>query len=256
LLSRLKIRTGLLIVLIAFSLVFALSAILSQLLFRAADEAVDNLHGVATEHTRPLYETQALLLRTRITLVAAYLDVLDGRDRQAQEFAQQASGYLDQARRRHAIFQNMPKLNEASQQLGRDIATAYNNYERGIAGLRQAIQQRSARLYEESTTQTSLADAQFEQLTRAFLSQPPKRGELIHKASDERYDRSVLLAIVMLSLGVLLAFACWVFINRQLGHPLSDATGQGNRSAADLRQRIEARPGHEICTFFSALRRM
>jgi len=90
-LKNLKIRTGLLAVLTLFVVALAGATSMGWLFAKAADEAVDDLNRVSTEQTRPLYETQVLLLRTRITLVAAYLDVQAGRGAQAQASVDQAA---------------------------------------------------------------------------------------------------------------------------------------------------------------------
>ena len=83
-LKNLKIRTGLAAVLALFVLALAVATGMGWLYAKAADLAVDDLSSVSAEQTRPLYETQTLLLRSRLTLVAAYLDITSGKGAQAQ----------------------------------------------------------------------------------------------------------------------------------------------------------------------------
>ena len=137
-LKNLKIRTGLLAVLTLFVLALAGATSMGWVFARAADDAVDDLNRVATEQTRPLYETQVLLLRTRITLVAAYLDVEAGRGTQAQASVDQAGKFLADARQRYATFQRVPKVTEAARKLTADLDGIFNAYVRSIDALGEA----------------------------------------------------------------------------------------------------------------------
>ncbi|WMD18507.1 methyl-accepting chemotaxis protein [Achromobacter seleniivolatilans] len=256
-LKNLKIRTGLLAVLTLFVLALAGATGMGWLFAKAADDAVDDLNRVSTEQTRPLYETQVLLLRTRITLVAAYLDVQAGRATQAQTSVDQAAKFLTDARQRYAIYQQVPKVTEAAKKLTADMDGVFAAYVRSIDALGEALKQQSAEGYVTAVANARAADARFEERVVAFLNHTERRAADINTASDLRYVQAEISAIVMLVLALILAIGCWRFISRQVLTPLKDAAVHFDRIASgDLTQRVAVGADNEIGVLFAALKRM
>jgi len=256
-LKNLKIRTGLLAVLTLFVVALAGATSMGWLFAKAADEAVDDLNRVSTEQTRPLYETQVLLLRTRITLVAAYLDVQAGRGAQAQASVDQAAKFLNEARQRYGVYQRVPKLSEAGRKLAGDLDGTFNAYVRSIDALGEALQKQSAEQYVTAVADARAADARFEERVTAFLNHTEQRAVEINTASDRRYDQAEISTIVMLALALILAIGCWRFISRQVLSPLKDAAVHFDRIASgDLTQRVAVGADNEIGVLFAALKRM
>jgi methyl-accepting chemotaxis protein len=255
--KNLKIRTGLLAVLTLFVVALAGATSMGWLFAKAADEAVDDLNRVSTEQTRPLYETQVLLLRTRITLVAAYLDVQAGRGAQAQASVDQAAKFLNDARQRYGVYQRVPKLSEAGRKLAGDLDGTFNAYVRSIDSLGEALQKQSAEQYVTAVADARAADARFEERVTAFLNHTEQRAVEINTASDRRYDQAEISTIVMLALALVLAIGCWRFISRQVLSPLKDAAVHFDRIASgDLTQRVAVGADNEIGVLFAALKRM
>ncbi|WP_454673079.1 methyl-accepting chemotaxis protein [Achromobacter pestifer] len=255
--KNLKIRTGLLVVLTLFVLALAGATSMGWLFAKAADEAVDDLNRVATEQTRPLYETQVLLLRTRITLVAAYLDVQARRGAQAQASVELAAKSLSDARQRYATFQRVPKVTDAARKLTADLDGIFNAYVRSIDALGEALQKQSAENYVIAVTDARAADARFEERVIAFLAHTERRAAQINDASDQRYNLAELATVIMLALAVVLAAGCWRFISRQVLSPLKDAAQHFDRIASgDLTQRVAVSADNEIGVLFTALKRM
>ncbi|MGO4396716.1 methyl-accepting chemotaxis protein [Achromobacter sp. PAB15] len=256
-LKNLKIRTGLLAVLTLFVVALAGATSMGWLFAKAADEAVDDLNRVSTEQTRPLYETQVLLLRTRITLVAAYLDVQAGRGAQAQASVDQATKFLNDARQRYGVYQRVPKLSEAGRKLAGDLDGTFNAYVRSIDSLGEALQKQSAEQYVTAVADARAADARFEERVTAFLNHTEQRAVEINTASDRRYDQAEISTIIMLALALILAIGCWRFISRQVLSPLKDAAVHFDRIASgDLTQRVAVGADNEIGVLFAALKRM
>ncbi|MEN5165242.1 methyl-accepting chemotaxis protein [Achromobacter kerstersii] len=256
-LKNLKIRTGLLAVLTLFVVALAGATSMGWLFAKAADEAVDDLNRVSTEQTRPLYETQVLLLRTRITLVAAYLDVQAGRGAQAQASVDQAAKFLNDARQRYSVYQRVPKLSEAGRKLAGDLDGTFNAYVRSIDSLGEALQKQSAEQYVTAVADARAADARFEERVTAFLNHTEQRAVEINTASDRRYDQAEISTIIMLALALILAIGCWRFISRQVLSPLKDAAVHFDRIASgDLTQRVAVGADNEIGVLFAALKRM
>lgn len=256
-LKNLKIRTGLLAVLTLFVIALAGATGMGWLFAKAADEAVDDLNRVSTEQTRPLYETQVLMLRTRITLVAAFLDVQAGRNAQAQASVEQAAKSLNEARQRYAVYQRVPKLSEAGIRLTADLDGIFNAYVRGIDALSDALQKQSAENYVIAVADARAADARFEERVTAFLNHTEQRAVEINDASDRRYNQAELATIVMLTLALVLAVGCWRFISRQVLSPLKEAAVHFDRIASgDLTQRVNVGAENEIGVLFGALKRM
>ena len=256
-LKNLKIRTGLLAVLTLFVLALAAATGMGWLYAKAADVAVDDLNSVAAEQTRPLYETQTLLLRSRLTLVAAYLDIVSGKGSQAQGSIQQANQDLQEARKHFAVYQRVPKSTEAGTKLAGELNSVFNAYVGSIETLEQALQKQSAEGYATAVVDTRSAGARFAERVTAFLEHTERRGATINAASDLRYERAELSAIVMLALAAVLALGCWRFIGRQVLQPLKDAAVHFDRIASgDLTQRVTVNSDNEIGVLFTALRRM
>ncbi|AZS77822.1 HAMP domain-containing protein [Achromobacter spanius] len=256
-LKNLKIRTGLFAVLTLFVLALAGTTTMGWSFVKAADDAVDDLNLVSTEQTRPLYETQVLLLRTRITLVAAYLDVQAGRASQAQASVDQATKFLADARQRYAVFQRVPKLSDAARKMTADLDGVFDAYVRSIDALGDALQKQSADNYVNAVAQARTADAQFEERVSAILNHTERRAIEINDDSDRRYLQAEAAAIVMLGLALILAIGCWRFISRQVLSPLKDAAVHFDRIASgDLTHRVAAMADNEIGVLFAALKRM
>ncbi|AUA54964.1 Serine chemoreceptor protein [Achromobacter spanius] len=255
--KNLKIRTGLFAVLTLFVLALAGATTMGWSFAKAADDAVDDLNRVSTEQTRPLYETQVLLLRTRITLVAAFLDVQAGRASQAQASVDQAAKFLGDARQRYAVFQQVPKLSDAARKMTADLDGVFDAYVRSIDALAEALQKQSADNYVNAVAQARTADAQFEQRISALLNHTERRAIEINDASDRRYLQAETAAIIMLGLALILAIGCWRFISRQVLSPLKDAAVHFDRIASgDLTHRVAAGADNEIGVLFAALKRM
>ncbi|CAB3911492.1 Methyl-accepting chemotaxis protein I [Achromobacter pulmonis] len=256
-LKNLKIRTGLLAVLALFVLALAVATGMGWLYAKAADRAVDDLNSVAAEQTRPLYEAQTLLLRSRLTLVAAYLDIVSGKGSQAQASIDQANQALQEARKRFAVYQRVSKATAAGTKLASELDSVFNAYVGSIQTLEQALQKQSAEGYASAVADTRSADARFAERVTAFLEHTERRSASINTASDLRYERAQLSAIVMLALAAVLALGCWRFIGRQVLQPLKDAAVHFDRIASgDLTQRVAVNSDNEIGILFTALKRM
>ena len=256
-LKNLKIRTGLLAVMAIFLLALTTATSMGWIYARDADVAVDDLNSVAAEQTRPLYETQTLLLRSRLMLVAAYLDIVSGKGSQAQGSVDQATQYLQEARKHFAIYQRVPKSTEAGLKLASELDTVFTAYVRSIEALEQALQKQSADGYAAAVVDTRGADARFAERVTAFLAHTERRSAEINTASDLRYERAELSTIIMLALAAALALGCWRFIGRQVLQPLRDAAVHFDRIASgDLTQRVTVNSKNEIGVLFTALKRM
>lgn len=218
-LKNLKIRTGLLAVMAIFVLALATATSMGWLYARDADVAVDDLNSVATEQTRPLYETQTLLLRSRLILVAAYLDIVSGKGSQAQASVDQANQALQEARKRFAVYQRVPKNTEAGLKLSGELDSVFTAYVRSIEALEAALQKQSAEGYAAAVVDTRSADARFAERVTGFLEHTERRSAAINAASDQRYERAELSTIIMLALAAALTLGCWRFISRQCCSP-------------------------------------
>ena len=256
-LKNLKIRTGLLAVMAIFVLALATATSMGWIYARDADAAVDDLNSVATEQTRPLYETQTLLLRSRLTLVAAYLDIVSGKGSQAQGSIDQATQYLQDARKQFAVYQRVRKNTEAGLKLAGQLESVFTAYVRSIEALEASLQKQSAEGYAAAVVDTRSADARFAERVNSFLEHTERRSATINAESDLRYKRAELSTIIMLVLAAALALGCWRFISRQVLQPLKDAATHFDRIASgDLTQRVAVNSSNEIGVLFTALKRM
>ena len=256
-LANLKIRTGLLAVLSVLIVALIFSSVMGWVFARHADDGIDDLNRVAAEQARPLFETRAQLLRARLSLVAAYLDLATGTGKDAAAAIQQGETQLANARVSQQRFQDVPKSNDEAREMARRLEQAFNPYVASIQTLGDQLKAGSTSGYVVQAAAMRLADQAFDEQLTAFLTRTERRGAEINDASDERYVQAEATAIVLLILAVVLAFACWRFINRRVLAPLREAGEHFGRIAAgDLTRRVVVTSRNEIGQLFALLQTM
>ncbi|MGE8659719.1 MAG: methyl-accepting chemotaxis protein [Achromobacter sp.] len=255
-LEKIKVRTGMMLVLACFVMTLAVACGLSWMNAESSAREIEDLNNVAVHQVDPLYETSTALLRARLALGGGSGDLQAGANDQAAAPAAAGAGQLRQARERFARYMAVPK-SERGQELAQSLQGRFNAYVAALDELEAALRERSVARYQQGQAQARQADAAFAKDMQAFLARVQERSDGVLERSQNTYATARLSAIVLLSAAVLLAALCWVFIRRGVLLPLQDAGRHFDRIAAgDLTQRVDARANNEIGLLFSAVRRM
>ncbi len=255
-LEKLKVRTGMMLVLACFVITLALACGLSWMNAENSVREIEDLNNVAVHQVDPLYESNAALLRTRLSLAASIADLQAGANDQAASAEAAAAGQLKLARERFDRYMAVPK-SERGQELALVLQGRFNAYAAGLDELDSALKERSVARYQQNEARVRQADADFAKDMQVFLARVQERSDSVLDRSQTTYSTARISAIVLLSVALLLAVLCWAFIRRGVLLPLQDAGRHFDRIAAgDLTQRVDARSSNEIGTLFSAVRRM
>ncbi|CUJ54802.1 methyl-accepting chemotaxis protein [Achromobacter sp. 2789STDY5608621] len=255
-LEKLKVRTGMMLVLACFVITLALACGLSWMNAENSVREIEDLNNVAVHQVDPLYESNAALLRTRLSLAASIADLQAGANDQAASAEAAAAEQLKLARERFDRYMAVPK-SERGQELALVLQGRFNAYAAGLDELDAALKERSVARYQQNEARVRQADADFAKDMQVFLARVQERSDSVLDRSQTTYSTARISAIVLLSVALLLAVLCWAFIRRGVLLPLQDAGRHFDRIAAgDLTQRVDARSSNEIGTLFSAVRRM
>ncbi|OFU81799.1 methyl-accepting chemotaxis protein, partial [Achromobacter xylosoxidans] len=255
-LEKMKVRTGMMLVLFFFVITLALACGLSWRNAENSVREIEDLNNVAVHQVDPLYEASGALLRARLALGAGIADLQAGAADQAATAESAAASQLQQARERFTRYMAVPK-SERGQELAQILQGQFNAYVAVLDELDAALKERSAARYQQSEPRVRQADAAFAKDMQVFLTRVQERSDDVLARSQTTYSTARMSAIVLLSVALLLAALCWAFIRRGVLLPLQDAGRHFDRIAAgDLTQRVEARSNNEIGMLFSAVRRM
>ena len=255
-LAKLKVRTGMLLVLTCFVIALGLACGLNWMNAERSVREIEELNTVAVHQVDPLYEASGALLRTRLALDDALAGLLAGNADQVRSAQQDASTELAMARNRFAQYMQVPK-SERGQALAVTVQGRFTAYAALMDTLSAAIKDGAAPRYQQEVGKTRQADADFVRDMKTFLARVEERSSGVLASSQATYSNAKVSSIALLSAALLLTAMCWTFIRRGVLRPLQEAGLHCDRIAAgDLTQRVDSRSNNEIGALFSALKRM
>ncbi|NMK47390.1 methyl-accepting chemotaxis protein [Achromobacter sp. Bel] len=255
-LEKLKVRTGMLLVLACFVIALALACGLSWMNADNSVREIEDLNTVAVHQVDPLYEANGALLRTRLALDDALAGIQARNAERAASAEQEAASELAQARERFARYMEVPK-SERGQALALVLQGRFTEYASLLDSLSAAIKERAAARYQQEVGKTRQADANFVKDMKTFLVRVQERSDGVLASSQATYSNARISAITLLSTALLLTALCWTFIRRGVLLPLQDAGRHFDRIAGgDFTTRIETRSNNEIGALFASLKRM
>ncbi|MGY6272038.1 methyl-accepting chemotaxis protein [Achromobacter denitrificans] len=255
-LEKLKVRTGMLLVLGCFVIALALASGLGWMNAERSVTEIKDLNNVAAHQVDPLHEASAALLRTRLALGSGIGAVqAEAADRAAQA-GREAASQLTLARDRFTRYMAVPKT-ERGQVLAQALQVRFTEYGAVLDALDAAVKERSPARYQQEESRARQADANFVKDMEAFLARVEERSNNVLDSSEQTYSIARISAIALVSAALLLTALCWAFIRRGVLLPLQEAGRHFDRIAAgDLTARVENRSDNEIGALFSALKRM
>ena len=255
-LEKLKVRTGMLLVLGCFVLALTLASGLGWMNAQSSVTEIKDLNNVAAQQVDPLYDANAALLRARLALGAGMAAMQSGAMDRAGQAARDAASQLATARERFTRYMAVPKT-ERGQVLAQALQGRFTEYGAVLDALGAALTERSPARYQQDESRIPQADALFVKDMQAFLARVEERSSGVLASSERTYATARISAIALMSAALLLTALCWTFIRRGVLLPLQEAGRHFDRIAAgDLTARVESRSGNEIGALFAALRRM
>src|SRR6478609_2969342 len=147
-LEKMKVRTGMLLVLACFVVALGLACGLSWLNAGHSVREIEDLNTVAVHQVDPLYEANGALLRTRLALDDALAGMLASNAEQTRTAEQEAAAELAQARERFTRYMEVPK-SERGQALALTLQGRFTEYAALLDTLSAAIKERSAAKYQQ-----------------------------------------------------------------------------------------------------------
>jgi len=255
-LEKMKVRTGMLLVLACFVVALGLACGLSWLNAGHSVREIEDLNTVAVHQVDPLYEANGALLRTRLALDDALAGMLASNAEQTRTAEQEAAAELALARERFTRYMEVPK-SERGQALALTLQGRFTEYAALLDTLSAAIKERSAAKYQQDVGRTRQADVNFVRDMKTFLARVQERSDGVLASSQATYSNARISSIALLTAALLLTALCWTFIRRGVLQPLQEAGRHFDRIAAgDLTQRVDSRSNNEIGALFASLKRM
>ena len=256
--KNMKIVTVLFLILAIFGV---MQLATNGLYFNAVRE---NRASIATEQTdsarrNQLHQLWASLLQTRSSLNRAALRINmfsteNNTDAEADALLALATRQLADADAKFAEFQNMKQLNMQKP----DHLALIENY----TNLHQKLQELNAFLSKRDI-QSALAQPTqryqeaFEQAYNEWLTKNREKAREGLLESEENYNESLGLAIMMLLLITVALGGMWIILQRILLRPLNHAMGHINRiTEGDLTAKIDIQSRNEMGQLAASLRTM
>ncbi|MDR6213406.1 methyl-accepting chemotaxis protein [Paracidovorax wautersii] len=157
------------------------------------------------------------------------------------------------------VVREMPAEYTQDRQSAQAMLTAFKAYDGLVRRGSKSLAEADGADYsaKEIVDQRNKLLAEIESLMKGLFDSAEARDEGLYQQTLQLQRVSQNVAGVLVLLGLGLAIGCWVFINRQILHPLRDAGALLERVAeGDLTQRVEVSSGNEIGRLLASLRKM
>ena len=255
-LGRIKLSTGMMLVMGAFILALLASSALGWRDAFDARTALREFNQLSVEQRNPLQETYALFTRSRLALAGGFLEMQAGQLENANTSKQRSQALLEQGDVQFKRFMAVPK-DERATQLAADVDKVYGTYRSLVMEQQKAVEDIDLNAYNDANLRARDAGTAFETAYRAFLKRADERSAQAMVNADARYTMAQTLAIGSIVLALVLAAICWLFMTRGILRPLREAERTFDHIAAgDLSTPVVVRSNNEIGVLFAAVRRM
>ncbi|MNK18426.1 Methyl-accepting chemotaxis protein I [compost metagenome] len=256
--NKLSVRTfaALLLCLLAGAMVVS-----NAVAWRSLDTSNENLAEVKEAYKGQSAELSAAylqLLRARVNLASAFNDLLAGKEGQVAAGIQASESALQLLEQNFSAFMKNARKNASatSPQIAQ-LEKAYHAYIDAVALQMNALKAKDTDRY-LALDETSRKRGQvFSAHNAEVLEIIDQRTEHMAATASREHANARIVTIATLVLGLALAFAGWIFVNRIVLRPLVEAGHHFDRiSEGDFTGRIENKTQNEIGHLFVAIRQM
>ncbi|MFD4836552.1 methyl-accepting chemotaxis protein [Achromobacter sp. NPDC058515] len=229
--------------------------------WKSLDTSNQNLVEVKDAYTGQSGELNSAylqLLRARVNLATAFNDLLAGKESQVVagiEASQRALDALD--KNFNAFLRNARQHESAPAPQVAQLEKAYKAYLDAVALQIHALEGKDTDRY-LALDETSRKRGQVFSAHNAEVLEiiDQRTRDLVEVASHEHASARIV-TIATLAVGLILALAGWIFVNRIVLRPLVEAGAHFDRlSEGDFTGRIENKKENEIGHLFTAIRKM
>ena len=256
-LTNMKIRTGLLLVLGLFSAALWAAVCMAWLDARQSGKAMDAVIALSDQQIEPLHDTERLMLTALVNMDNAYINLQRGDQIKANDYTRKASAALAQAKNTINAYRAANGSNGAGDPLAARVLDAYANYSNVLTSREEALYDVSLDAYVAATSNAEQADTMFEATLREVIQHAERKRDDLRTASSRRSTMAVYLAGALFVLSLALTVFYWVLFERVLLQPLRTAGHHFDRiSGGDLSTPINGISNNEIGVLLSALQRM
>lgn len=256
-LTNMKIRTGLLLVLGLFSAALWAAVCMAWLDARQSGKAMDAVIALSDQQIEPLHDTERLMLTALVKMDNAYINLQRGDQIKANDYTRKASAALAQAKNTINAYRAANGSNGAGDPLAARVLDAYANYSNVLTSREEALYDVSLDAYVAATSNAEQADTMFEATLREVIQHAERKRDDLRTASSRRSTMAVYLAGALFVLSLALTVFYWVLFERVLLQPLRTAGHHFDRiSGGDLSTPINGISNNEIGVLLSALQRM
>jgi methyl-accepting chemotaxis protein len=253
--AHLKVRTGMLGVLLLFVVALLFSTVNNWWSAVRSHDQIDELSR--TSHQIDGINNALLLaIRTSANVSSAFIETVGGRfdDAEARLVRSEAI-WNDAIAKVNASTTDLrdPQLKA----LAEDLKGAFAEYGAAIVGQRAATRAHSADQYFVVNIAAGNGMSKLQEIRVKLVGALDARAAEINKESSARLETAKLLSIALGVVTLALAVLCWIFISGRVLRPLRDAGEHFKRIAnGDLTREVIAPSRNEIGELFVELQRM
>ena len=254
--THMKVRTGMLGVLVAFVISLLIASLNGWYSARVSDRQIKALNLLTAVQLDKLNNAAIWTVRASATSHSAMLDRLSGKAESADQGILAAKERL--ANGQKLVDEILPTVQNAQlRTAAQELQTAFVAYGRAV--LRQIDSTRAGDLGEyvrinDEAKSTSLTYAK---VRETFTDLITRYAQATMVESEQRLYYAQASAVALIALTVLLAAGCWWFIARRVLAPLREAGKHFDVMASgDLSRSIQVSSRNEIGQLFSSLAHM
>ena len=253
--AHLKVRTGMIGVLVLFVIALMFSIVNSWSSAVRSYDQVDELRHTS-QQIDGINNSLLLAIRTSANVSSAFIETVGGRFEDAEARLVRSEGiWNDAIAKLNASTADIrdPKL----QALADDLKAAFAEYGTAIVGQRAATRARSADQYFVVNISAGKGMTKLQEIRVNLVGALDARAAEINQDASDRLATAKRLSVALACITLALAVICWMFISGRVLRPLREAGEHFKRIAnGDLTQEVVAPGRNEIGDLFVELQRM
>ncbi len=252
---HLKVRTGMVAVLVLFVVALLLSTVNNWSAAVRSHEQIVQLDQ-ATKQIDGINNALLLAIRTSANVSSAFIEAVGGHREEAEARIGRSEAIWAEA---------IAKINSATADitdpvlkgLADDLKKAFDEYGRAIVGQRAAARAQSATDYFQVNIAAGNGMTNLQAIRVKLVGELDQRSKTVVIQSAERLALAQTLSISVVVITLVLAVLCWMFISARVLRPLRYAGEHFKRIAdGDLTQAVVVTSHNEIGELFAELQRM
>ncbi len=253
--AHLKVRTGMIGVLLLFVVALLFSTVNSWWSAVRSHDQIDELSRTSRQ-IDGINNALLLAIRTSANVSSAFIETVGGRFDDAEARLVRSEGIWNDA---------IAKVNASTtdlrdpqlKALAEDLKGAFAEYGAAIVGQRAATRARSADQYFVVNIAAGNGMTKLQEIRVKLVGALDARAAEINQESTARLATAKLLSIALGVITLALAVLCWIFISGRVLRPLRDAGEHFRRIAnGDLTREVISPSRNEIGELFVELQRM